>query len=82
MKEKNLNLLQLSAQLQLKPSFWIKELREKRRETVAEFAAVLGVHRDTVYCWEKGEVEPRYENILSLKKLASETNCVLQINDI
>lgn len=59
---------------QLPLSFLVKQLRQKRRETVAEFAAVIGVHRNTVYCWENGKLEPRYENFLVLKQAAAQIN--------
>jgi transcriptional regulator with XRE-family HTH domain len=37
---------------------WLRYEREARDWTLAEMAEVLGVHRNTVARWERGDFEP------------------------
>ncbi len=47
----------------------IRELREEREWTQAEFAFHLGVTPSSVYAWEAGKSEPKASQVRAIAKL-------------
>lgn len=47
----------------------IAEIRAKLGLTQADFAAAIRKTRETVGRWERGETEPKYEDVEAAKKL-------------
>lgn len=50
----------------------IAALRKALGLTAIQFAAQLGVRRETIYSWEKGESHPRYKVVVQLNQLAKQ----------
>ena len=44
----------------------LREWRQTRYLTLGELAALVGVHKQTVYAWEKGAFKPGYTHLRAL----------------
>lgn len=47
----------------------LEAARVNKKMTQAEMAKALGVHRSTVYNWERGKTSPNYKYLKKSKKL-------------
>lgn len=77
-----LDELQQSEMTQTAFSDMVKSLRKQRKLTQQELAEQLGVHRNTIGVWERGDYLPESQTIVLelarvLKLTAHETQCLL-----
>ena len=54
----------------------IVELRKKLGLSVIEFAKAMGVHRQTVYEWQRGETHPTFAKLEEMNQLAERAKLV------